>query len=452
MKTLLRHFDSLAVRTIVVVLLGIGLVHLASLWTYQAALHHEVTVANDTRLADRLIALKRTIIRTDPDAREMVAHDLSGGPIEAHWSKEPHASPGGPGSEEWQGLEGRLKALVPEIADGGIVVGANRTSADDPHLALISMRLPDQSWINVSLVAMSQGASAGHGTLLSTSLMALGAILISVFVVRWIGKPLSVFAAAAGNIYRGTETALVAEEGPTEVKALATAFNDMQRRIKKLIDDRTNALAAVSHDLRTPLTRLRLRTEDIADSEAKAAVSADLDIMERMIDQTLQFLRGDKTGEVVQNVDLTAIIQTIVDDFGDRGSTIAFQTRGRVALEGRHLTLKRCFENIIGNALKYGVDTAVSISVDRSTVVVTIADRGPGIADADRGRVFEPFIRLESSRNSDTGGFGLGLAIAKQAVETHGGTIDLSDHQPCGLLVTIHLPLKSTVKATGTKP
>jgi two-component system OmpR family sensor kinase len=450
MRALLRRFDSLAMRTIVVVLFGIGLVHLVSLWTYQAALQHEVTVASDTRLADRLIALKRAIIRAGPETREMVAHDLSGGPIEAHWSKEPHASPGGPGSEEWQGLENRLKALAPEIVDGGIVVGANRISNDDPHLALISMRLPDQSWINVSLVAITNDASEGHGTLLSTSLMALGAILISVFLVRWIGRPLSVFAQAAGNIYRGTETALVAEEGPTEVKALATAFNDMQRRIKKLIDDRTNALAAVSHDLRTPLTRLRLRTEDIVDAEARTAVSADLDTMERMIDQTLQFLRGNKTGELVQNLDLTAIIQTIVDDFADRGVTIAFTSPGRVALEGRHLTLKRCFENIIGNALKYGVEPNIAISLDKSTAIITVADRGPGIADADKSRVFEPFMRLENSRNSDTGGFGLGLAIAKQAVEVHGGFIVLADNRPNGLVVTIKLPFRSGGQVTSS--
>ncbi len=200
---MLGKLDSLVARTIVVLLVGIGLVHLASLWTYQAALRHEVATANDARLADRLIALKRSVMRAAPNDREAVAHDLSGGPIDAHWSREEHAVAGGPGSAEWQGLEERLRKLAPEIAEGGIVIGSNRTALDDPHLALISMQLPDESWINVSLVSMSHDASASHGTLLSTSLMALGAILISVVLVRWLARPLSTFAEARGSFIAG---------------------------------------------------------------------------------------------------------------------------------------------------------------------------------------------------------------------------------------------------------
>lgn len=442
MNRLFNRFDSLATRTILVLLIGIGVVHLASLWTYEAALRHEVTVANDARLADRLIALKRSIVRANPEVREAVAHDLSGGPIEAHWSQEPHTTPGGPGSEEWDGLETRLKVLAPEIGQGGIIIGANRTSSNDPHLALISMQLPDQSWINVSLVAMTYDTSASHGTWLSTSMMAVGAVLISIFMVRWIAKPLSTFAAAAGNLYRGTETALVAETGPVEVKALATAFNDMQRRIKRLIDDRTQALAAVSHDLRTPLTRLRLRNEDINDSETRAAISSDLDTMERMIDQTLAFLRGNKTSETLQPLDLVAIIQTIIDHHGDMGDKVSFDPDKDIVIQGRHMALKRCLENIIGNAIKYGVSPIVSIGLEKDIAIVCVEDNGPGIDDADKQRVFEPFTRLEESRNSETGGFGLGLAIAKQIAEAHGGSIALIDNLPTGLTVILRLPLR----------
>lgn len=447
MNRLFNRFDSLAARTILVLLIGIGLVHLASIWTYEAALRHEVTVANDARLADRLIALKRSIVRANPATREDVAHDLSGGPIEAHWSEEPLTTPDGPGSEEWAGLETRLKMLAPELSQGGILIGANRTESNDPHLALISMQLPDQSWINVSLVAMTYDTAASHGTWLSTSLMAVGAILISIFMVRWIAKPLSVFAAAAGSLYRGTETALVAETGPVEVKALATAFNDMQRRIKRLIEDRTQALAAVSHDLRTPLTRLRLRNEDIIDVEARAAISGDLDTMERMIDQTLAFLRGNKTSEPLQPVDLAAIIQTVVDYHADMNEKVEFNPTQNVVIEGRHMALKRCIENLIGNAVKYGVTPTVTIVVEEESATVRITDNGPGIEDIDKQRVFEPFTRLEESRNSESGGFGLGLAIAKQIAEAHGGSIILSDNMPFGLIVNLRLPLRSATAA-----
>ncbi|MGL4404872.1 MAG: ATP-binding protein [Notoacmeibacter sp.] len=260
-------------------------------------------------------------------------------------------------------------------------------------------------------------------------------------MVRWIAKPLSTFAAAAGNLYRGTETSLVEETGPVEVKALATAFNDMQRRITRLIDDRTHALAAVSHDLRTPLTRLRLRNEDIEDPEARAAISGDLDTMERMIDQTLSFLRGNRTGEMHQPVDLVAIIQTIVDHHADLGEKIEFNSTHSLVIQGQHMGLKRCLENIIGNAVKYGVAANVSISQENGVAVVCVKDSGPGIDEIDKQRVFEPFTRLEDSRNSETGGFGLGLAIAKQIAEAHGGSISLSNNAPSGLIVNLRLPL-----------
>ena len=192
-----RRLDSLALRTTLVVLVGIGLVHVASLWTYQHSLTRELDLANEARLADRLLAIKRAVMRVPAQDRETVAHELSGGPIEAHWSRTEHAVAGGPGTAAWEALGRRLRDVAPEIGDDGLVIGANRRVADDPHLALISIRLPDQSWVNVSLVAWTPRMPDGHGTLLSTTLMALGAIVVSVLLVRWLTRPLTGFAAAA---------------------------------------------------------------------------------------------------------------------------------------------------------------------------------------------------------------------------------------------------------------
>jgi signal transduction histidine kinase len=436
-----RRFDSLALRTAFVVLIGIGLVHLASLWTYQHSLTRELDLANEARLADQLLAIKRTVMRVPEPEREGVAHELSGGPIEAHWSRTEHAVAGGPGAAEWDALGRRLRAVAPEIAEDGLVIGANRRAADDPHLALISIRLPDQSWINVSLVAWSARVPAGHGALVSTSLMALGAIIISVLLVRWLTRPITGFAAAAKDFYRGKTLIMVPEDGPREVRALAVAFNDMQRRIGRLIDDRTQALAAVSHDLKTPITRLRFRVEDVADPAARAAIAADLDEMERMLDQTLAFLRGDRADEEVKPVDVVAILETITDDAFDRGLAATLAGAANARVEGRRLALKRAFGNLIENAIKYGGRADVLVEDRTGSILVTIRDHGPGIAPDDVGRALAPFVRLEPSRNRETGGFGLGLTIAKAIIEGHGGVLALTNHADGGLVASVTLPV-----------
>lgn len=445
MTTFWRRFDSLAIRTILVVLIGIGLVHLASLWTYQQSLTSELDLANEARLADRLIAIKRSVMRVSETERETVAHDLSGGPIEAHWSRTEHAISGGPGAAQWETLGQRLRALAPEIAEDGLVIGANRRVVDDPHLALISIRLPDQTWLNVSLVAWSPRVPAGHGALLSTSLMALGAIIVSALLVRWLTRPLTAFAAATKDLYRGKTVVMVPEGGPSEVRELAVAFNDMQRRIGRLIDDRTQALAAVSHDLKTPITRLRFRIEDVP-GEAAAAIAADLDEMERMLDQTLAYLRGDRADEEVKPVDVVAILGTIADDATDRGHCVTLAGADHATVPGRRLALKRAFGNLIDNAIKYGGTAEVTVRQRDDATVVTIRDRGPGIAPDDVARALAPFVRLEPSRNRETGGFGLGLTIAQAIVDGHGGTLGFDNAPKGGLVVTVTLP---GVRAAG---
>jgi two-component system OmpR family sensor kinase len=435
-----RRLDSLALRTTLVVLVGIGLVHVASLWTYQHSLTRELDLANEARLADQLLAIKRAVMRVPAQDRETVAHELSGGPIEAHWSRTEHAVAGGPGTAAWEALGRRLRDVAPEIGDDGLVIGANRRVADDPHLALISIRLPDQSWVNVSLVAWTPRMPDGHGTLLSTSLMALGAIVVSVLLVRWLTRPLTGFAAAAKETYGSKTVVVVPEDGPREVRALAIAFNDMQRRIGRLIDDRTQALAAVSHDLKTPITRLRFRIEDVADPDARSAIAADLDDMERMLDQTLAYLRGDRTDEDVKPIDLVAILETIVGDMSDRGHGVALAGARDVSVPGRRLALKRAFGNLVDNAIKYGGHAEIDVEDRADAVLVRIRDHGPGIAPEDIDHALAPFVRLEPSRNRKTGGFGLGLTIAQAIVQGHGGRLSFANPAEGGFEVSVVLP------------
>jgi two-component system, OmpR family, sensor kinase len=435
-----RWLDTLTNRTILLLLIGIGLVHFVSLYAYQVALDQEMSSAGEARLADRLLTIKQAVMRVAPNEREPVAHEFSGGAVEAHWSRTEHAIIGGPGSSEWDGLKRRLRELAPELGEAQVIIGANRKLESDPHLALISMQLPDDSWVNVSLFARMTPQTGNHGAILSTTLMALGVIGISILLVRWMTQPLRTFADAAQRIYRGTETVSVLEEGPREVRELASAFNDMQARIKTLIDDRTHALAAVSHDLRTPLTRLRLKTEDVGDGHLGNAMRADLSEMEDMIDQTLAYLRGDRSDEDFRQVDLTALLETLVNDISDAGSYAKLAGLPKLTIRARPSALKRAFSNLIQNAVTYGGIARVTLSQTEKSAEIAIDDDGPGIPAEQVEAAFAPFTRLEISRSKETGGFGLGLTIARTIIEGHGG-VSLKNRSEGGLRVTVCLPL-----------
>lgn len=435
-----RWLNSLAARTILLMLIGVGIVHLVSLYAYQHALEREMSLANESRVADRLLTIRRSVMRVAPAEREEVAHALSGGPVEAHWSATERARPGGPGSQAWLGLRDRLRELGPDLADEDIVIGANRKSEADPHLALISLRLPDQSWINITLFAPDARAQTSHGTLVSTSLMALGVGLISVLVIGWMTRPLRRFAAAARALYHGTDHVEVPETGPQEIRDVASAFNEMQARIRRLIATRTQTLAAVSHDLKTPLTRMRLRAEALADRRQAEGLVRDIREMERMLDQTLAHLRGDRKDEERRPLDLTALLATLADEAVDQGGRVEFGRALPVVIEARPLALKRALGNVIDNAVKYGGGARLRLAADARHARIEIADSGPGIPEASLDAVFQPFVRLEPSRSGETGGFGLGLSIAKDIIEGHGGALRLANRPEGGLLVSIDLP------------
>jgi signal transduction histidine kinase len=220
---------------------------------------------------------------------------------------------------------------------------------------------------------------------------------------------------------------------------VAKAFNAMQARIRRLIDDRTQTLAAVSHDLRTPITRLRLRTEFVGDRDLRRMIDGDLDEMERMIDSTLAFLRG-AGGEESKAIDIGSVLRTICDQAADAGHDVVLSGSERAALYGKPLAIKRAFSNLIDNAIKYGERARVSLVDGPNDLVVTIEDEGPGITECEQERVFDPFYRIEGSRSRETGGTGLGLTLARTVVRSHGGEIMLENRPNGGLRVVVSLP------------
>ena len=288
----------------------------------------------------------------------------------------------------------------------------------------------------------------GGDAFASTTVMAVGIVVASVLLVRWLTGPLRRLALTADSIGRGPQV-VVPQDGPEEVQRLARALEAMQARIARLVDDRTQALAAVSHDLRTPITRMRLRAGFLEDPETQARMEADLDEMEGMISSTLAYLHGDAETEPTQLADVGVMLSTLCDAAADAGGQVTFRGPAHLEVQCRPVALRRAAANLIGNAVAYGGGAEVELVADVGTLTITVEDKGPGIPESELERVFEPFCRLEESRSRRTGGVGLGLTIARQAVAEQAGNLTLANKAGSGLRAVIALPdgdLRGTAK------
>jgi signal transduction histidine kinase len=232
--------------------------------------------------------------------------------------------------------------------------------------------------------------------------------------------------------------------GPLEIRLAGQAFNEMQARVQRYVADRTHMLAAISHDLRAPLTRMRLRGEFIDDEEQQRKLFRDVDEMQAMVNASLNFFRDDSEQEAATRFNLSELIDTVLDDFRDAGDDVSFHAGETVAYVGRPLTLRRAIANLVDNAIKYGTRADVHLTSDNEWVEILIDDDGNGISENLREEVFRPFFRVESSRNRLTGGVGLGLAAARSAVRGHGGDISLEARASGGLRVRVRLPILSS--------
>lgn len=266
--------------------------------------------------------------------------------------------------------------------------------------------------------------------------------LISGWAVRRLTRPLAALADAADGLARNLDQPPLPETGPQEVARAARSFNAMQRALKAHLETRAQALAGVSHDLRLPLTRLRLRLEQLPEHETRAAMQRDLEEMETMVGGTLDFLRaGADTGQMVK-LNLVALLEGLAEDAEASGAKVSL--RGTAApIMGRPQALRRCLANLIDNACRYGGGTVdVTLADGPAAVEIRIEDRGPGIPEAERERVFEPYVRLEASRARHTGGAGLGLAIARAVARAHGGEVRLEARAGGGTTAVVMLARK----------
>jgi signal transduction histidine kinase len=289
------------------------------------------------------------------------------------------------------------------------------------------------------------------GIVLST---AACATLLGLWAARALTAPLRAFAEAAERYSPEGEIELLPERGPEEIRAAAVALNDMHARIKILVEDRTRLLAAVGHDLRTPITRMRLRCDFIDDDGLRVAMVRDLAQMQAMAESILSHLRAGRPSRDMASIDLASLVQTVCDEFVDLGHRAAYEGPAHATMFADAEALRRALSNLIDNAVRYGGGATVRLAPVATGFSLEVVDGGPGIPDHRKAAMLEPFVRGDAARSmDDTTGFGLGLSIARAAVAAHGGTLTLLDNEPRGLVVRIALPVgKGAASARHREP
>ncbi|WP_375398991.1 ATP-binding protein [uncultured Sphingomonas sp.] len=340
---------------------------------------------------------------------------------------------------------------------GRIVTGVRPVAPDDPRLRglppprarrlaaagaelLIAVERPGTGWMVVSAPWQMNDLFL-IWRLLAQTLVIYGVLLLPVlWVTRRISRPLAVLASAARRFTPGDIDAEVTEAGPHDVRALIVAFNAMRSRIIATLDEKDRMLGAIGHDLRTPLAALRVRVESVEDDNDRTRMTETIEEMNRTLDDILSLARLGRPSEPLTEVDLSALVDAVVEDFRDLGAPVSYEEAARLPLRIRPSLMRRALRNLIENAIKYGGSAQVSINAGPGEVAITVADRGPGIP-ADRTEdVFEAFTRLEGSRNKETGGIGLGLALARAIVREARGDIRLRNRPGGGLSAVITLP------------
>lgn len=308
---------------------------------------------------------------------------------------------------------------------------------------LIDLRLPDGRWMLVEASEEQGWTSTSPLDLLFDYVMRiyllriLVVVIIALLAVRLAIRPLNALAHAAEALGRDIRRPPLPLDGPTEVRRAAQAFNVMQQQLIASIAERTRFLAAISHDLRSPITRLRLRTELLEDNQVKERFRTDLEDMEHMVSSTLDFVSSGEVNEERQNIDINALLLSLQADLQDIGESIRVEGVAQRPLPGYARSLKRCVQNLLENAVRYGCEVVVRVDDQPQQLRIVISDRGPGVPEALLEQVLEPFYRVEGSRNAKTGGYGLGLSIAHTIAAAHGGRMTLRNREGGGLAVTL---------------
>ncbi len=438
--------QSLAARTALVLLLSLTAVQVAGLTIHALDRIDLQRLGLARDIGVRTMNIYRVIAMTSPADRAAVLKELTPTPgLRASLSEAP-PPPGGlqPSPLPWHHL------VRVNMNPMGLPAAAR------PHefvfyggparqRMVIGMLLPDGGWLSVTSGIPSPRPWHSRTFLIAFLLMTLAAAGLTIWAVRRLTAPVRTLAAAAEALGRDVNAPPLPEDGPTEIATAATAFNTMAGRIRRFVHDRTEMLTAIGHDLRTPITRMKLRAEFMEDDEQRRKMLADLEEMEAMVTATLAFGRDATSAEPVAALDLPELLRTLLDEAGDArpgsAATLCYEGPQRLTIRARPLALKRALANLVANALNYGGGARIRLAAPtRGFVVIEVEDDGPGIPPQELDRVFEPFHRLEASRNRETGGVGLGLPIARNILRAHGGDVTLANKPRGGARATVQLP------------
>jgi len=426
-------------RIFAILLLAVLVEYGASTFLYERASQFSVRQDEAHRLAEHLVIASKLIEEEAPAGRPEEAAELTTTRYAISWRatlpKPPAVSPSLDRLTrqilEWEPDLARrdLRVMLASPGREGVIAGA--------------LKLSDGSWITFRTRQPVAALDMAFSRILLALTPAVALILIGGLLVRQTLRPMRDLARAADQVGHGAvEVEPVPERGPDEVRDVVVAFNAMQARIHRLIADRTQALAAVGHDFRTPLARLRLRADAIDDAELRASIRHDVVEMDQMVTSLLAYLAGEDEGaaEAPAPTDLAVLCATLIDDVRDRGGKGKYHGPDHCELPVRRVALKRALTNLVDNALHYGKRVDIRLDATDDAVTIAVEDDGPGIAPADRARALEPFVRLDPARGRDTQGFGLGLAIVQRAVALHGGSFVLDASASGGLSARIVVP------------
>jgi signal transduction histidine kinase len=441
---------SLAARTAVVLLLGLAVVQAAGLTIHALDRMELLRLAQAREVAARVMSVYRNIVNVDANQRAAALADMRHLPgIEITLSDQPPISDLPPTPPQERQL---LRVSMNLVPMPGPLRPHEIQMFGGPawHRLIVSLRLPEGGSLNVTVQMEPPRPWHSPDFLFAFVLMTAAAAVLTLWAVRRLTAPVSTLARAAEALGRDVNAPPLPEDGPLEVATAAAAFNTMAARIRRFVQDRTELLTAIGHDLRTPITRLKLRAEFMEDDEQRRKMLLDLDELEAMVSATLAFGRDAKSTEPVSALDLAELLRTILDEAADAWPEAVEKVRydgpPHLTVRMRTLALKRALANLVANAVNYGGGAVVRLippadGTLHGALTIEVEDDGPGIPPQELDRVFEPFHRLEPSRNRETGGVGLGLPIARNIFRAHGGDVTLANRPTGGLRATVTLPV-----------
>jgi signal transduction histidine kinase len=422
-------------RIFAIVLLALLVEFGATTFLYERASSYSIRDDEAHRLAEHLIIARKLVAEADASRRIGLADELTTSRYVVRW--QPDLAAPAPVAPSLDRMYRQILAWEPGLANHDLRV--RLTSPGRNSYVSGGLKLDDGSWLYFRTREPIYRLDFVFGRVLFALTPAIALIVLAGLLVSQVLRPLRHLAKVADKVGHGAvET--VPEEGPGEVRRVITAFNAMQDRIHRLIDDRTQALAAVGHDFRTPLARLRLRADAIDDDELRDAMLQDVGEMGDMVTSMLDYLGGDGDSEAAVATDLAAMCATIVADAADQGRPAHYDGPDHCERIVRPTGFKRAIVNLVENALHYGGVARVSLRQEERGIVIAVADDGPGIPEDAKLSVLQPFVRLDRARSRDTSGFGLGLPIVVRAVEAEGGTLVLTNRPEGGLTAEITLP------------